>query len=306
MADCRKDRLSQMPNLKTELPLLALLAVLWGSSYLFIKVAVEDIPPITLMAARVTGAAVFLLTVMKLRNLALPNELRVWRMLFILAVFNSIGAWTVLAWGLQYVESALASVLNSTSPIFVFIFSFLFTRHEVLNARKLSGALLGIAGVTLIVGIDALSGLGSQVAGQIACLAGSILYACAAIYGKRFGQLGAVATAAGTMILASVVLIPAALLFEHPWTLRPSLQSMAAVATLSILCTGVALLIYFRLIQSLGSMGVASQAYLRAGVGVMLGILFLGETLSLPIALGLVAALAGVALINWPVRSGDR
>jgi drug/metabolite transporter (DMT)-like permease len=108
------------------------------------------------------------------------------------------------------------------------------------------------------------------------------------------------------MILASVVLIPAALFFEHPWTLRPSIQSMAAVATLSILCTGVALLIYFRLIQPLGSMGVASQAYLRAGVGVMLGIIFLGETLSLPIALGLVAALTGVALINWPVRSGKR
>jgi drug/metabolite transporter (DMT)-like permease len=295
-----------MPNLKTELPLLALLALLWGSSYLFIKVAVEEIPPITLMAVRVTGAAIFLLTIMKLSSTALPNRLKDWRMLFVLAILNSIGAWTVLAWGLQYVDSALASVLNSTSPIFVFLFTFLFTRHEVLNARKMAGALLGMAGVALIVGIDALSGLGSQVAGQIACLAGSIFYACAAIYGKRFGHLGALATAAGTMILASVVLIPAALFFEHPWTLRPSIQSMAAVATLSILCTGVALLIYFRLIQTLGSMGVASQAYLRAGVGVMLGIIFLGETLSLPIALGLVAALTGVALINWPVRSGKR
>lgn len=289
-------------NLRIELPLLALLALLWGSSYLFIKVAVAEIPPVTLIALRVFGAAIFLLLVMGARAEKLPRDGRTWRMLLLQAVFNSIGAWTVLAWGQQYVESGLASVLNSTSPIFVFLITALVTRHEALGGRKLIGAALGVLGVMLIVGVDALRGLGDQVVGQIACLIGAALYAGAAIYGKRFGHISAVATATGTMIWASIVLVPLALMLDRPWTLAPSATALAATAVLSILCTGVALLVYFRLVRTLGSMGVASQSYLRAGIGVILGLVFLGETFTLPVALGLSAAIAGVALINWPAR----
>ena len=215
-------------------------------------------------------------------------------MLFLQAIFNSIGAWTVLAWGQQFVDSGLAGVLNSTSPIFVFLITAFVTRHEMLGGRKPTGAALGILGVTLIVGVDALRGLGDQVAGQIACLVG------AAIYGKRFGHISALATA--TMIWASIVLVPLAILVDQPWHLAPSLTAIAATAVLSILCTGIALLIYFRLVRTLGSMGVASQSYLRAGIGVILGLAFLGETFTLPVAFGLASAIFGVALINWPVR----
>lgn len=294
------------PNLRTELPLLALLALLWGSSYLFIKVAVAEIPPITLIALRVLGAAVFLMIVMGLRSERFPRDAKTWRMLLIQAFFNSIGAWTVLAWGQQYVDSGLASVLNSTSPIFVFLITAMVTRHEILGGRKLLGTALGVLGVVLIVGVDALRGLGDQVAGQVACLVGAALYAGSAIYGKRFGHISAVTTAAGTMIWASVVLVPLALILDHPWTLAPSMAAISATTVLSIICTGVALLIYFRLVRTLGSMGVASQSYLRAGIGVILGLVFLGETFTLPVAVGLGAAIAGVTLINWPVRQKVR
>ncbi|MEL6574072.1 MAG: EamA family transporter [Pseudomonadota bacterium] len=290
-------------NLRTELSLLALLALLWGSSYLFIKVAVVEIPPVTLIALRVLGAAIFLLLVMGARSEKLPRDPQTWRMLLMQSFFNSIGAWTVLAWGQQYVESGLASVLNSTSPIFVFLITALATRHEAFSGLKLAGAVLGLFGVVLIVGVDVLRGLGNQVAGQIACLVGAALYACAAIYGKRFSQISAVATATGTMIWASVILVPLALVLDQPWALAPSLKALAATAILSILCTGVALLIYFRLVRTLGSMGVASQSYLRAGVGVILGIVLLGETFALSVAAGLCAAIVGVALINWPKKS---
>ena len=287
-------------NLRTELPLLALLALLWGSSYLFIKVAVAEIPPVTLIALRVLGAAVFLMIVMHARSEKLPRDRQTWRMLLLQSVFNSIGAWTVLAWGQQYVESGLASVLNSTSPVFVFLMTALITRHETTSGRKLAGAALGLLGVVLIVGIDALRGIGNQVAGQIACLIGAVLYAGGAIYGKRFSNISAVATATGTMIWASIVLVPLALILDRPWTLTLSTKASVATGVLSIVCTGVALLIYFRLVRTLGSMGVASQSYLRAGIGVLLGIVFLGETFTLPVALGLGAAVLGVALINWP------
>ena len=249
--------------------MLGLLALLWGSSYLFLKVAVAEIPPVTLIAFRVTAAAAF------------------------------------LAWGQQYVDSSLASVLNSTSPIFVFLFTYFVTRHEALSPMKLLGAILGLAGVVLIVGTDALQGLGQHVAGQLAAVAGAILYACAAVYGKRLAHVSATATATGAMIWAAVVLVPASLALEQPWTTlpMPSMTAILAASVLAIFCTAGALLIYFRLIQTLGSLGVASQAYLRAGVGVALGMIFFGEQITLIMGLGLVTAILGVAAINMPQRA---
>ena len=298
------DRPKSEANLPVELTLLALLALLWGSSYVLMKVAVETIPPVTLIAGRVTLAAAFLIAVMGVSGERLPRDARTWRMLFIQAVLNSIGAWTVLAWGQQYVDSGLASVLNSTSPIFVFFITFFFTRHEATGGIRLLGACLGVLGVTLIVGTDVLKGLGQQVVAQLAVLLGAVLYAGAAIYGKRFSHLAPTVTAAGTMIWASACLVPLSLATEQPWTLRPSALSLAAALVLAVLCTGVALLLYFRLVRTLGSMGVASQAYLRSGVGVALGVVLLGETIAPVVGLGLLAAVLGVAAINIPLRRG--
>ncbi|MEL6998038.1 MAG: DMT family transporter [Pseudomonadota bacterium] len=288
------------PDKLPEYLLLALLALLWGASYLFLKVALAEIPPVTLIAVRVTIAALFLMLVMRVRAEHLPRDRRSWRMLLIQSFFNAIGAWIILAWGQQFVSAGLGSVLNSTSPIFVFFITQLLTRHEVVSSRKLIGACLGVLGVLVIVGTDALAGLGREVAGQIAVLISAMLYACAAIYGKRFTHLSATATAAGTMIWAMVILVPLSLWIDRPWLLRPSWSAIAAAGLLGLFSTGLALLIYFRLLKTLGSLGTASQSFLRAGVGVLLGMTFLGETLTTTVALGVCIAILGVALINWP------
>ncbi|KKJ78478.1 hypothetical protein WH95_02260 [Kiloniella litopenaei] len=292
----------KQPVLFIELGFLCLLALLWGSSYLFAKVAVTEIPPLTLVAVRVGGAAILLVIVIALKREPLPRDGRSWRMLFVQSVLSSIAAWTILAWGQQYVDSALASVLNSTSPIFVFFITLLFTRHETITGLKLFGATLGLLGVVFIVGVDALNGLGKEVLGQVCAVGGAFLYGCAAIYGKRFTHLSSSVIATGTMLWATVVLVPVSLIVDRPWTLTPSVQAMGALAVLSIFCTGVALLIYFRLIKTLGSLGVASQAYLRAGFGVMLGVIFLGEEISFIVAIGILAAVVGVAAINMPTK----
>ena len=299
---------NQRNSLTLELALLFLLALLWGGSYPLIKLAVADIPPVTLIAVRVSIAAIFLFFVLWLRNERLPKAWADWRRLLVQSFLNSIGAWTILAWGQQYVESSLASVLNSTSPLFVFILTLVVTRHETAGALKFIGASIGFTGVVLIIGTEALAGLGQQLARQLAALAGAFLYALAAIYGRHFTHLPPTVTAAGTMIWASVVLIPAALVLERPFDITPSATAMATALVLSVFCTGVALLIYFRLVRTLGSLGVASQAYLRAAVGVLIGIFVLGEKLTPMIFLGLTAALIGVALMNWPVsgRHGSR
>lgn len=285
-----------------ELLLLGLLALLWGSSYLLIKVALEGLPPVSLIALRVSLAAAVLLAVVAWRRQRLPRDPGTWGHLLVQSFFNAIGPWLLLAWGQQYVDSGLAGVLNSTSPVFVFFITLLITRHEALSWRKLGGALLGVVGVTLIIGVDVLAGLGQQVAGQLAALAGALLYAWAAVNGKRFSALPATVTAASVLLCATAVVVPAALVVDQPWALRPGLLSLAAAAALALFCTAAALLLYFRLVRTLGSMGVASQAYLRAGVSVLLGIVILGEAFSPVIGLGLLAVILGVAAINLPKK----
>ena len=164
------------------------------------------------------------------------------------------------------------------------------------------GACVGLFGVVLIVGTEALNGLGQHVWAQLAAIFGAILYACAALYGRRLSHLPPVVSAAGTMIWASLVMVPASLLLDEPWTLCPSPLALSAIAALALPCTAGALLLYFRLLRTLGSLGVASQAYLRSGVGVTLGVVVLGEVVTPTMGLGLALAIAGVVLANWPAR----
>lgn len=290
------------PRLAVELALLALLALFWGASYPLIKVAVATIPPVTLIAFRALVAALLLCALCAGRGDRLPRDRQAWGRFAVQACCNSILPWTLLAWAQQHVDSGLAGVLNSTSPLFVFLVTALWTRHEPTPPLKLLGALLGIAGVAQIVGMDALDGIGAEVLAQAALLAGAGLYTVAAIYGRRFSHLPAPVTATGTMIVAAVCLIPAALLLETPWAVRPSLESAAAALALAVFSTAGAFMLYFRLVRTLGSMGVSSQSYLRAGVAVLLGVVLLGETLTLPVALGVAATILGVAAINLPPR----
>jgi drug/metabolite transporter (DMT)-like permease len=285
-----------------ELTLLGLLALLWGSSYLLIKLALVGIPPFTLIAARVAIAAFLLLAMMRMRGARLPADGATWRALVLQAFFNSIGAWTVLAWGQQYVDSGLAGVLNSTSPLFAFLLTALWTRHEAITLRKAVGALLGLAGVVLLLGVDALAGIGQQLLAQIALLFGAFLYACAALNGRRFNALAPTVTAAGTMLCATVVLVPACLAVDQPWRLHPTAVSLAAALGLGVFGTGLALLLYFRLLRTLGPIGVASQSYLRCGVSVLLGVIVLGEHITAMVGFGLLGIVLGVAAMNAPKK----
>ncbi|MGH8688258.1 MAG: DMT family transporter [Burkholderiales bacterium] len=289
--------MSAVPNRAREFALLGLLALLWGSSYLLIRVALETLPPLTLIAVRVSVAALVLLAALAALRLRLPRGTAAWRALLAQAMLNSILPWTLLAWGQQTVASGLAGVLNSTSPLFVFLLMRFVTRHEAAGPLQLAGAVLGVAGVALIVGAHALEGLG-QAAAQLAILAAALLYAFAAIYGRRHADTPPIVTAAGTLLWASVWLVPASLLVDRPWTLSPSLASIGAALALAVFGTALALMLYFRLVRTLGSMGVASQSYLRAGVSVLLGAVILGERVDATTGAGLAAVVAGVAALN--------
>jgi drug/metabolite transporter (DMT)-like permease len=291
------------PTLAFELLLLLVLATLWGASYSFIRVGVESIPPITFIAARTLIAGGLLLAVMRARGVALPLDGAVWRKFLFQAGLNSVVPFTLIAWAERTVDAGLATILNSTSPIFVFLMTVLVTRHEAVTARKLFGVAAGILGIGLIVGVEALGGLGHDLVAQLAIVAATVCYAGAAIFGKTFKGLDPMLPAAGSMLCGAAILIPASLILEQPWTLAPSRDSLLALLGLSVFSTALAFVIYFRLLHTLGSIGTTSQAYLRVPIGVAIGVVFLGESLSPSAWVGLVCVIAGVAAMTIPRRT---
>ena len=290
------------PNTGLEPVLLLALATLWGASYTFIKIGVATIPPVTLIAARTLIAGAVLVVVIRSRGLRLPGDAASWRRFLTQACLNSVVPFTLIAWAERSVDAGLATILNSTSPIFTFLLTATVTRHEAVTARKLIGVIAGIAGTAAIVGTQALDGLGREVWAQLAIVVATICYAGAAIFGRGFKSLDPMMPAAGSMLCGAAILVPASLVIDRPWTLAPSAASLAALAGLSLVSTALAFVIYFRLVQTLGSVGTTAQAYLRVPIGVGIGAVILGESLT-PIAwAGLVCVLVGVAAMTIPAR----
>jgi drug/metabolite transporter (DMT)-like permease len=292
---------NETPNAK-ELVLLLVLSSLWGASYTFVKVGVQTISPVTLIAARTVIAGTILVAIIHWRGLTLPKDATTWRRFFFQACLNSVVPFTLIAWAQQTTDAALATILNSTSPIFAFLLTVFVTRHEAVTGRKLFGVGAGIVGICLIVGVQAIGGLGQELWAQLAIVAATICYAGAAIFGRNFEGLNPIMPAAGSMICGAIVLVPASLITEKPWTLTPSLESILALLALSVFSTALAFAIYFRLVQTLGSVGTTAQAYLRVPIGVAIGVMFLREHLTSTALIGLVCVIAGVAGMSVPVR----
>lgn len=286
------------PRPLTELALLLVLATVWGAAYTFIKIGVETIPPVTLIAARTFVAGAVLLAIIRWRGLSLPKEGAVWRRFLVQACMNSVVPFTLIAWAERSVDAGLATILNSTTPIFAFLMTAAVTRHEPVTSRKLFGVVAGIAGICLIVGKEAFDGLSHELVAQLAIVFASVCYAGAAIFGRGFKGLDPMMPAAGSMICGAAILIPVSLIVDRPWALAPSASSLAALLGLAIFSTALAFVIYFRLLHTLGTVATTSQAYLRVPIGVMIGVVFLGETLAPTAWLGLVCVIAGVAAMT--------
>nr|WP_175799017.1 EamA family transporter [Burkholderia anthina] len=290
----------------SDLVLLLTLSTLWGASYTFIRIGVATIPPLTLIAARTLIAGTGLLVWMRIRRIPMPRDIAVWRRFLVQALLNSVVPFTLIAWAERSVEAGLATILNSASPVLAFLGTWLITRHERLTARKLFGVVAGLVGIGLVVGVSALDGLGRQWVPQLAIVAATVCYAGAAIYGRSFNGLSPAAPAAGSLVVGAMLLVPASIVVDRPWTLAPSWQSLAALVALAVLSTAVAFVIYFRLVRTLGSVGTTAQAYLRVPIGVAISIALLGESLSASAWLGLGCVVAGVAAMTLPSRGARK
>jgi drug/metabolite transporter (DMT)-like permease len=287
------------PSRAIEYALLGLLALLWGSSYLWIRLGLDTLPPLTLMAGRVSTAIVFLAAILWLSGRRLPPAADpIWRRFMMQGLLIGVIPYWLIAWGQQWVPTGTTAILNSTTPIFAFLITWAITRQEPATLLKLIGAIVGFAGVTLVIGLDAIGAFGTAVLPQGAILLSSVAYAVGAIYSRRLDRIDPIVAAAAAMMCALAVMWPIAIVVDRPWTLTPSAASLMAMATLGILSTGLGFSIYFRLARTLGPIAVTSQSYLRAPVGVLLGAAFLGEVVSPSIVGGLVLVLAGVAAMT--------
>ena len=290
------DQPAAAPNRAVDFALLLVLAGLWGGSYTFIKLGVETIPPLTLITARTLIAGLVLLAVIRWRGLRLPRDPAIWRLFVVQACLNSVVPFTLIAWAERSVDAGLATILSSTSPIFVVLLTCLSATAERLPALRL-------AGTVLIVGMQAMAGFGEQLWAQLALVAASICYGGAALFGRSFKRLDPIMPAAGSLLCGALVLLPLSLAWDRPWTLSPSMQSIQALIAPSLVSTALAFVIYFRLIARLGSVATTSVAYLRVPTGVLIGMVFLGEALAPTAWAGLALVIAGVLAMTLPRRS---
>lgn len=287
-----------------EYALLLLVSVLWAGSYVWVKIGLETMPPLTLMAGRIVTAGLFLLAIMHVTGRRLPTDRHTWRMCAVQGALATVLPFSLVAWGQQWVDAGATAILNSVSPVFVFLITWGLTRHEPATATKLIGVVAGLGGVLVVMGPTAIGSLGKSTWPQIAIVLSSLSYAVGAIFARNFRAADPITSAATAMICASALIVPLALVSEPPWTYTASWTAVKCVLALGVLSTGFGFMIYFRLVRTLGAMGVSAQSYLRAPIGVLLGAALLGESVTLPMLAGMLLVVIGVAAMTLPAPAG--
>jgi drug/metabolite transporter (DMT)-like permease len=282
----------------TEWGLLIILALLWGGSYFYIGVAIKVLPPFSIIAFRVALGALLLYAVVRLSGARLPIDGRIWRAFFVMGVLNNVAPFSLIAWGQSHIESGLAAIFNATTPLFGVVIAHFFTADEKMTTARVTGLLIGFAGVIVMIGADALRGFGVDLLADLALLLASVFYASSGIYGRRFSKMGVspMVTATGQITASTVILVPLALLVDRPWTLpAPGAPVWAALVGLAALSTTLAYVIYYRILATAGAVNLLLVTFLVPVSAIILGALVLGERLHANHFLGM--ALIGVGLL---------
>ncbi len=284
-----------------EWAMLLTLSVLWGGSFFFIGVAVADLPTLTIVVLRVGLAAIVLWTIVLLMGRTVPKGRAVWGAFFGMGLLNNVVPFGLIVWGQQTIASGLASILNATTPLFTVVIAALLLADERASPLKLVGVAVGFLGVIVMIGLDALSGLGAGVLAQVAVLGGALSYAFAGVFGRRFKRLGVdpIVTAAGQVTASTLILAPAALMVDQPWMLAaPSAITWASIVALAVLSTACAYILYFQILQRAGATNLLLVTFLIPVSAILLGALVLGERLGWVHALGMALIGLGLAAID--------
>lgn len=276
--------------------LLLALAAMWGTAFLFIKLGVAGVPPATLVAGRIALGALILLAALRWRGLALPPPGRAWAAFTAIAVVGNAAPFYLISWGQQTVDSALAGILMAVMPLTTLVLAHFFVAGERMTFWRTGGFALGFAGIVVLMGPAALSGLEHDLLAQCAVLGGALCYAANSVLSRRLVVADFLVASAGVMVVATVLTLPAALWLDRPWTLAPPAGALAAIVWLGVGPTALATLLYFRLIASAGPTFMSIVNYLTPVVALAAGVLLLDERPGESALAGLALILLGIAV----------
>src|SRR4051794_8146108 len=285
---------------------LLVLAVIWGGAFFFIGVAVRHVPPLTYVWLRLTigAAGLWVYLIVSGERMSLPRE--VWGSILLLALLNNALPFALFGWSQTHIASGLASILNATTPIWGVLVAHFLTRDERMSPRKVAGVLLGFGGVATMIGPSLLSSLGTNALAQLACVTASLSYALAAVWARRFRRIGVspLSVTTGQLTAGAAIMLPVSLLIDHPWQLAmPPLSAWGAIAALALLCTAFGYVLYFRLIDRAGATNALLVTLMVPPTAILLGALFLNETLAPQDFLGLALIALGLAAIDGRLLS---
>jgi drug/metabolite transporter (DMT)-like permease len=284
-------------------PMLLTLAAVWGASYLFIKVAVDEVEPAPMMAIRLLGAAVVLGAYLLWRTgtrRAVSDLRAAWRPAVVLGAINAAAPFWLVAWGEKHVDSSIAAIAQATVPIFVLVLGLRFLPHERVGAGRLMGVGLGLLGVAVLAGFNPVGGA-EAVVGTLAVVLASLSYAAGGVYGqKRVRSVSGPVLATGSMLAGGLILLPLALL-QLPAS-SPSADAWGSIAALTLAGTAFAQLLLYRMLRLHGSAKVSLVTYLMPGFAIVYGALLLDEPITAAVIGGLALILAGVALGSGALR----
>ena len=277
--------------------LLVLLSLLWGGSFLCVGIAVQELPVLTIIALRVSLAALVLWGIALFSGHQLPRGRKTWQAFLALGLLNNVIPFGLIVFGQQTIGAGLAAILNATTPLWTVLIAALFLADERFSKQKLFGDLLGLVGVIVMVGPDSLAGISRNLGAQLAVLGATLSYAFASVFGRHFAaaKISPLHTALGQVTASSFILVPLALMIDTPWaSALPSQATIFAILGLAVLSTAGGYLLFFNILERAGATNVSLVTLLIPPSAIAMGMLFLEETLQGIHFIGLALIILGL------------
>ncbi len=276
--------------------LLLLLSAIWGSSFLFIKIAVAAVPAVSMTAVRLTLAGLILIAMAALAKQSVPKGKRLWGWILMSAFFGNALPFVLIGWGEEKIDSGLAAILMAVMPLTTLVLAHLFTRDEKITLPKAIGVVLGFTGLIVLIGPAKLATLGEETVRQLAVASAAVCYGINAIITKQFAGLPPKSLAAAVVMTSALMLLPASFLIDTPLDLRPGLLASLAIVALAVFHTVIATLLLFALVRRQGAAFFSQINYLVPLFGVAWGAALLAERPSPNAYVALALILLGIAI----------
>lgn len=281
--------------------LLTLLSMLWGGTFFFVAIAVQDLPPLSVVLLRVVLASAILFVYLALRGEAFPRDAPTLTAFLVMGFLNNVIPFSLFFWAQTQIPGGLASIINATTPVFSILVAHFLLNDEKLTLNKVVGVALGVVGVAILIGEEAYAGQQLAMLGVIACLFACLCQGFSVVYGRRFKSIGVSSTmgALGQLLATTLIMFPLVLIIDEPWRLAmPSSDSVLSIVGLATLSTALAYVVYFRLLATAGAVNTSIVTLLIPVSAIFLGTTFLGESLVARHYLGLFFISVGLAAID--------